>query len=90
MLLRSLILILLFVANTAFAEVDFITVKKCRSYFFGKANEGETQKEINEELKKELNKVNAKIIFFIKYGDEQTILRSKENACILATAWYSK
>jgi len=89
-MLRLFALIFLLFANTAFAEIDFVTVKKCRNVLFGKALEGDTQQEINDELKKELNKVNAKNLYFIKYGDEQSFFRSKNNACILATAWFSK
>ena len=90
--MKTLILtiLLILVSNIAYAEIDFVTVKSCRNFIFGKASEGDAQEKINNDLKKELNKVGAKTIYYIKYGEEQSMLRGKDNACIIATCWFSK
>lgn len=81
----------LFFSSASFAEIDFIMVKKCRSFFFGKLTEDEVQKKINVLLKDELNKAGAKTIFDLKYGNDVSgFFRDKDNACIIVTAWYSK
>ena len=85
------------------AKIDFVTVRVCRDILMPKWNEGETQDKANEALRDAINKAGATSIYFIQYGNDQSahfqgkkkitmddMLRDKENACIVATAWISK
>lgn len=83
-------LTILLVSNTALASVDYVTVKECRSIFFGKSTEGEAQDKINQDLMKKLNERGATKVDFIKYGNQQEPFRDKGSACIIATAWFEK
>ncbi len=90
---RLLILVALAgLAPAARADIDYVKVKECRNWIFGKETESDAQEAIDKKLKDELNKAGAKVVFHIQYGDMETFFRSKKsgNACIIATAWFSR
>lgn len=91
---RKLFLLALLLLPTSLAKaadnvtVDFVSVKECRSFAFGKINEEQTQNKINQKLKQALAKVKIKRLVHVQYGDFQDLIRDKDNACIIATAWF--
>lgn len=82
--------ILLFASQFASASIEYITVTECRPFLGFRFDDKEVQEKVNEKLKAALNAANAKTIFFIKYGNDESGFRDKSNACIIATAWFSK
>lgn len=81
--------LLLFTQSAFSKEVDFLTVEVCRSRILGKFNENAYQTEINQKLKEALNKKSPSRVIMIQYGNDVSgFFRSKDSACIVATAWY--
>ena len=79
------------IASVASAELDYVTVRACKSMFFGKLSEDKTQDKINKMLLKALQDANAKKIYYIKYGNDTSgLFRNKENGCIVVTAWIDR
>ena len=89
--MRTMVLLVaLLSCSLANAAIDFVTVKECRSWVFGKSDDERAQREINNKIKDELNKVKPKSVLKFQYGNEESFFRSKDNSCIIVTIWYEK
>lgn len=92
--MKRLVLAFCLVSNLAFAQIDFVTVKECRDIVLGKLNEDRVQIAVNEKLREALRNAKATDVHHVQYGTDnsglaRTIFGNKENACIIATAWFS-
>jgi len=92
-MIKHTALALLAATTISNAAVNHISVEYCRpvmTMFLGRINEQQTMDHVNDKMQRTLDQVGATKIDYMSYTNIQSFFRSKQSACIYATAWYEE